>query len=199
MTFLQLIEQRGMPSRFARFCCGELKEYKIHNRAIQGIRRSESRKRSERYKEPEFCRSYPHKEKVRIYLPILEWSNEDVERFIEDRGIKCHPLYYDGAGNFHVEKRLGCIGCPLASIKKRREEYMHYPLMLKAHIKATEKYRENHPNSSNARKFRNVYDFFYGILFYKTLRDYYYDNEGLIFPRNSRAILENYFQIDLTI
>lgn len=199
MTFLQLIEQRGMPSRFARFCCGELKEYKIYNRAIQGIRRSESRKRSERYKEPEFCRSYPNKEKVRIYLPILEWSNEDVERFIEDRGIKCHPLYYDGAGNFHVEKRLGCIGCPLASIKKRREEYMHYPLMLKAHIKATEKYRESHPNSSNARKFRNVYDFFYGILFYETLRDYFYDNEGLIFHRNSRAILENYFQIDLSI
>lgn len=199
MTFLQLIEKRGMPSRFARFCCDELKEYKIHDRAIQGIRRSESRKRSERYKEPEFCRSYPHKEKVRIYLPILEWSDEDVERFIEDRGIKCHPLYYDGAGNFHVEKRLGCIGCPLASIKRRREDYMHYPLMLKAHIKATEKYRENHPDSSVARKFRNVYDFFYGILFYETLRDYFYDNEGLIFPRNSRAILENYFQIDLTI
>lgn len=199
MTFLELVGERGMPSRFARFCCGELKEYKIHDRAIQGIRRSESRKRAERYKEPEFCRTYKAKEKVRIYLPILEWTDEDVERFIEDRGIKCHPLYYDGAGNFHVEKRLGCIGCPLASIKRRREEYMHYPLMLKAHIKATEKYRENHPNSSNARKFRNVYDFFYGILFYGTLRDYYYDNEGLIFPRNSRAILENYFQIDLTI
>lgn len=199
MSFLQLIEKRGMPSRFARFCCGELKEYKIHDRAIQGIRRSESRKRAERYKEPEFCRTYSAKEKVRVYLPILNWTDEDVQRFISDRQIRCAPVYYDADGTFHVERRLGCIGCPLASIKRRREEYMHYPLMLKAHIKATEKYRENHPNSSNARKFRNVYDFFYGILFYETLRDYFYDNEGLIFPRNSRAILENYFQIDLTI
>lgn len=198
-SFLQLIEQRGMPSRFARFCCGELKEYKIHNRAIQGIRRSESRKRSERYKEPEFCRSYPHKEKVRIYLPILEWDNEDVEQFIKVRGIKCHPLYYDEAGIFHVEKRLGCVGCPLASIKKRREEYLKYPLMLRAQIKATEKYRLSHPDSSNSRKFKNVYDFFYAILFHETIRDYFYDNEGMLFPRDAKAILENYFKIDLSI
>ena len=95
-TFFQLVSERGYPSRFARFCCSELKEYKICNRAIQGIRRSESRKRTERYKEPEVCRVYSAKEKAKIYLPILEWTDQDVEEFIKERNIKCHPLYYRG-------------------------------------------------------------------------------------------------------
>ena len=95
-TFFQLISEKGFPSRFQRFCCSFLKEYKICDRAIQGIRRSESRKRAENYKEPEICRVYSAKEKVKVYLPILEWTNQDVEEFIKERNIKCHPLYYRG-------------------------------------------------------------------------------------------------------
>lgn len=97
-SFFQLISERGFPSRFARWCCSELKEYKICDRAVQGIRRSESLKRAERYKEPEICRVYSKKEKVKVYLPILEWTNEDVAEFIKERNIKCHPLYYRGGG-----------------------------------------------------------------------------------------------------
>lgn len=95
-TFFQLISERGFPSRFCRFCCSELKEYKICDRAIQGIRRSESLKRAEIYKEPEMCRVYSAKEKVKVYLPILEWTDDDVAEFIKERNIKCHPLYYMG-------------------------------------------------------------------------------------------------------
>ena len=100
LRFFDLVKEKGFPTRFQRFCCGYLKEYKIHDRAIQGIRRDESRKRAERYKEPEYCRAYPKGEKARIYLPILEWTNDDVLRFIEERGITCAPVYYDrGGGN----------------------------------------------------------------------------------------------------
>ena len=95
-TFFQLIAKIGFPSRFNRWCCSILKEYKVCDRAIQGIRRSESRKRAERYKEPERCRVYSAKEKVKQYLPILEWTDQDVEEFIKERNIKCHPLYYRG-------------------------------------------------------------------------------------------------------
>lgn len=102
-TFFQLVSKRGFPSRFSRWCCSELKEYKICDRAIQGIRRIESRKRAERYKEPEVCRVYSAKEKVKVYLPILEWSDEDVAEFIKERNIKCHPLYYRG-GNLMLLK-----------------------------------------------------------------------------------------------
>ena len=104
-SFFQLVSEKGFPSRFVRSCCSALKEYKICDRAIQGIRRSESRKRAERYKEPELCRVYSAKEKARIYLPILEWSDEDVAEFIKERNIKCHPLYYRG-GNLMLLKGL---------------------------------------------------------------------------------------------
>jgi phosphoadenosine phosphosulfate reductase len=194
------VEKRGMPSRFARFCCGELKEYKIYDRAIQGIRRSESTKRAERYKEPEYCRTYSHKEKVRVYLPILEWTDEDVERFISDRQIKCAPVYYDADGTFHVERRLGCIGCPMATEWKRREQLAQYPLLLKAMMKAQKRHGDLHPGSKFHKWFDgNVYDKFYADLFYHSRREWLSDNEGLIFPRDSKAILEKYFNIDLTI
>ena len=198
-SFLKLVESRGMPSRFTRFCCAELKEYKIYDRAIQGIRRAESTKRAARYKEPEYCRTYRKGEKVRIYLPILEWNNEDVERFITDRKIKCAPIYYDADGTFHVDRRLGCIGCPMATEWKRREDYRKHPGLLKAQIKATKVFWDNHPHSSIHRHYGSVYDKFYGELFYHSMREYIDDNEGLIFPRDTKAILENYFKIDLTI
>lgn len=105
-TFFQLISEYGFPSRFQRFCCSVLKEYKVCDRAIQGIRRSESRKRAERYKEPEICRVYSAKEKVKAYLPILEWTDRDVEEFIKERNIKCHPLYYRGGGNLMLPNGL---------------------------------------------------------------------------------------------
>lgn len=95
-TFFQLVSEKGFPSRVSRWCCSVLKEYKVCDRAILGIRRSASRKRAERYKEPEVCRVYSAKEKVKQYLPILEWTDRDVEEFIKERNIKCHPLYYRG-------------------------------------------------------------------------------------------------------
>lgn len=43
-TFAQIIEDIGFPNRMRRFCCKILKEYKVYDRAIQGIRRCESSK-----------------------------------------------------------------------------------------------------------------------------------------------------------
>lgn len=130
-SFFEIVVQRGWPTRRARFCCQYLKEYKVHDKAIQGIRRSESTARAKRYHEPEICRVYPHRERVRVYLPILEWTDDDVVRFIHERGIKCAPLYYDENGVFHVERRLGCIGCPMAA-DNGRGDFLKYPKMLSA-------------------------------------------------------------------
>lgn len=197
MSFLKIIEKKGLPSRFTRFCCEILKEYKVHNRAIQGIRRCESVKRAERYKEPEFCRLYPKGEKVRIYLPILEWTDEDVAQFIKERGIKCAPVYYDEAGNFHVERRLGCIGCPLASAKHRREDYKKYPYVLKSHIRACKKFFEDKPNSVAVKLFS-------GDVYKKVAADLFFDRNpkqimeaGLFEMPDAKKFLEDYFGIEL--
>lgn len=98
MTFFQIIEKCGFPNRSRRFCCKILKEYKVLDNAIQGIRRSESTARAKNYKEPIICRLYGKGEHQNVILPILEWSDKDVEEFIKDRHIKCAPVYYEGGG-----------------------------------------------------------------------------------------------------
>ena len=96
-SFFRLVSKFGFPSRYYRFCCSALKEYKVCDIAIQGIRRSESKNREKRYKEPQICRFYGSKKNhVSVYLPILEWTDEDVSEFIKERNIKCHPIYYRG-------------------------------------------------------------------------------------------------------
>lgn len=145
--FLKLIERKGFPTRFSRFCCSELKEYKIHDVCIQGVRRAESRKRAERYKEPVICRFYGAKKNhVQVFLPLLEWTNDDVAEFIDRENIKCHPLYYRGGGQFDVNQRLGCIGCPLAK-DRGLSNFKLYPKMMKRWIVAIDRYMDTHPTS----------------------------------------------------
>ena len=198
LTFLQLVEKKGTPSRFARFCCEALKEYKVYNRAIQGIRRAESTARAKRYHEPEICRVYSAKEKVRVYLPILEWTDEDVARFIEERGIKCAPLYYDESGVFHVERRLGCIGCPLAA-DNGLADFKQYPKLLKQIIEAKKRFYETHPNAGKTFD-RNVYNGLYFQFFCRNLDDYRAAIGGGLFPEqaiNTQQFLSEYFGIEL--
>lgn len=172
ISFMKLVEKKGVPTRRARFCCSELKEYKVLDRAIQGIRRSESIKRRDRYKEPEICRVYGKNQKVKVYLPILDWTDEDVERFIEERNIRCHPLYYSMDGKLHVERRLGCIGCPMKS-DNGRGDYKKYPKMLKALIKSAQRFLDTHPQCSSQKKFSgNAYNLVFQDLFCDSYEDY---------------------------
>ena len=48
ISFFKLIEKNGFPTRRARFCCKKLKEYKVLDKAVHGIRRCESTARSKR-------------------------------------------------------------------------------------------------------------------------------------------------------
>lgn len=134
MDFFHIIKKHGFPTRFTRFCCRYLKEYKILDNAVQGIRREESAKRAKRYHEPIVCRMFNKKDHVNIFLPILEWTAQDVKEFIEERGIKCHPLYYDEQGNFHPERRLGCMCCPLRG-DRGLKHFKENPRYVKAWIK----------------------------------------------------------------
>lgn len=194
-TFLELVKKKGMPSRWQRFCCAELKEYKIHDRAIQGIRREESTARSVRYKEPEFCRTYPKGEKVRIYLPILEWTLEDVKTYLTDRKVKLAPAYYSEDGSIDWERRLGCIGCPLATESKRREQYKEYPGMLKAQMRALEYYFETHPDNAGTKLFEgDIYKKFAADLFFRRGAQEIME-QGLFDMPDAREFLTQYFNL----
>lgn len=195
-NFLQLIERNGFPSRWARFCCKYLKEYKIYDRAILGIRRSESTARAKRYLEPEQCRVYSKKEKARHYFPILDWTDEDVKDFIKDRRLKLHPRYYDENGAFHVERRVGCIGCPLAS-GNGVKDYLEYPHIFRARAKAFCKWWETHPESKTRKTYPTPYDALYQKLFCQNLPEYYEQTGGLFGGIDIKKWLENYFRINL--
>ena len=198
-TFFQLISENGYPSRLSRWCCSVLKEYKVCDRAIQGIRRSESRNRAERYKEPERCRVYSAKEKVKQYLPILEWSDQDVEEFIKERNIKCHPLYYRG-GQFDVTQRLGCMGCPLVSRKKRIQFFKENPKILKAWIRAGQKRytSEKYQNGKAKVKFKDAFEAMGYLLYCDNMEDFKEKTHSMLFGDfDWKEFLQKEFNIDM--
>lgn len=202
MSFFDIVRKKGLPTRRARFCCEYLKEYKVCDRAIQGIRRAEGSDRAKRYKEPEICREYSKKNVVQVYLPILEWTDNDVERFIAERGIKCHPLYYDESGEFHVEQRLGCIGCPLAT-DGGKSEFMQYPKMLKQILKAGQYYLDTHTHVEAYKLFNGcVHNLMLHNIFFDSYDEYKSAVSGGMFPEtaiDAKSTLEHYFKIDLTV
>ena len=109
-SFFSLMKRNGYPSRMMRFCCRILKEYKILDNCVMGIRKCESVNRAKRYTEPTECRIYGSKKiHVNAIYPILDWSDEDELEFIKERGIKLHPLYYREDGSIDITRRLGSM------------------------------------------------------------------------------------------
>lgn len=198
-TFRELIESYGFPNRVRRFCCSYLKEYKVLDYCVIGVRREESNKRAKRYHEPEVCRVYSKKEKVRQYLPILDWTGEDVADFISERGIRCHPLYYGDHGEFHPERRLGCMCCPLRSKKSRPQDFQQYPMMVKFYVRGGQKFLQTHPQNNVQKTFRNVYEWFAMQCFCDTLAEFNERFGANLFNNgvDCKEFLESYFKVKL--
>lgn len=199
MTFFQLIEQKGFPNRYRRFCCGYLKEYKIHNYAVLGIRRVESVQRTKNYIESDSCREFGKLTTVNQVYPILYWTDEDVDEFVREYNIKCHPLYYDEEGNFHVERRLGCMCCCMMYWKRRVEEFRRFPNMIKAYIKAGQKYRDSHPERKDVKRFASVYEWFCFNLFGDSSQKQFdkWLSTVRIEDGDYKSFIENYFDVKL--
>lgn len=195
--FFKLMEKNGFPTRRARWCCRLLKEKYDSPVSLQGIRASESTARASMYKEPTVCRIYSKSERTEVFLPILDWSDKDVEDFIKSEGIKCHRHYYDENGNFHVERRVGCLCCVLQSTNKLKEEFKKHPHMVKSYIFFGKRWWDSHPNSNSRNKFRDVYDLFFHNVFCKDYNDYIYKTTGMFGRTDTKAFLEDYFKIDL--
>ena len=197
--FFDLVKRKGIPTMRARFCCEVMKEYKILDDSVQGIRRSESTKRAKLYNEPIICRTYGSKKNhVNVCLPILEWSDKDVERFIKERGIKCHPLYYDGQGNFHVERRLGCIGCPMQS-DRGKGDFKQHPKFLRRLIQCEKVFLADRPESKTMKKFGDAYRLTFNNLFCDSYGEFIVKTQPNLFGEefDAKHYLELYFGIEL--
>ena len=71
--------------------------------------------------------------------PIVDWSDKDVWEFLHHYGCESNPLYQCGF------KRIGCIGCPMAS-KERYAQFARYPKYKELYIKAFDKMLANMPH-----------------------------------------------------
>lgn len=200
-TFFSLMNRKGYPSRFRRFCCEVLKEYKILDNSVMGIRKCESTKRAKMYTEPTACRIYGSKKNhVNAIYPILDWSDEDELEFIEERRIKLHPLYYREDGSIDITKRLGCMCCPLKYYKKRLQDFKQYPGMVKAYLRCRNEYLKSHPECKTAKQYSDVYEFFVAKTFFGRHKDYAKAKlGGGIFSDKPdyKKLIEDYFKMEL--
>lgn len=199
-SFFSLMTKHGFPNRFTRFCCSVLKEYKILDNCVIGIRYCESVNRAKRYTEPTECRIYGKKNHVNAIYPILDWSDEDELEYIKERGIKLHPLYYSEDGSIDITKRLGCMCCPLMYYKKRLEAFKQYPGMVKAYLRCGEEFLKSHPESKLAKQNSDVYEYFVANAFFKNYKDFVKATSGDgIFSDGPdyKRLIEYYFDITL--
>ena len=65
-----------------------------------------------------------------VVNPIYEFTDEDLWRYIRENNIKLVDLYERGY------KRVGCIGCPMATYKQKMKEFEDYPKYKEAWIRA---------------------------------------------------------------
>jgi phosphoadenosine phosphosulfate reductase len=140
-TMWNKIPTKGLPLRSQRWCCEQLKEFGGEGRyCITGVRWAESSRRATqrnihevsgktkkehivfnndndmRRKLSEMClmkRNF-------VLNPIIDWSDQDVWDFINERKLPVNPLYSQGW------KRVGCIGCPMANARKELEMFPKY-------------------------------------------------------------------------
>ena len=197
-NFFELMEQNGIPSRYYRFCCRVLKEYRFDksmDKIVIGVRRSESVRRSKSYMEPTECVGTKASPLEAIY-PILDWDDDDVREFLEDRRVKCAPAYYDEQGKFHVERRLGCMCCPLKSKKNRLEDFKAHPYMVKSYCRSAQRYLDTHPNVAANKRFANAYEWFVCNMFYDSYTKFAEQKNEVLFDNfDCKKIIEEYFSV----
>lgn len=192
--FRWCIEHNGFPSMFKRHCCEELKEYAVLDYVLIGVRRSESVKRGKRYTCDEDLVKYRNRGKCIQYYPLLDWTDDDIAEFIQESGIKCHPLYYDEQGVFHVERRLGCMCCPLMYYKKRIEEFRCHPKMVRFYLRGGVRFMSSHPQSYVHGLYGNVFEWFVCEVFCGgDLEKFRAKYKG----SDCKLLLEEYFSINL--
>lgn len=195
--FFWLIEHRGLPSTFQRFCCDKLKERFVAHNIITGVRRDESKRRRERYTSPEECHVYKTGQKGVNYMPILEWKEADVAEYINAENIRCHPNYYNSDGSFNVKYRLGCMCCPLA-YDRGRKDFHKWPTMVRLWCKHLAVYRNTRPRlQKSIAHFNDEYENFYHNLYNNSLQQLQEQRKMPSF--NPRELLQDEFGVKLPL
>jgi len=144
-----IVKKMSLPTRKIRFCCSLLKETAGKGTVtLLGIRADESVNRSKRSEveilgkkaTSEIIDQWNNSQETshvciggndKIMLsPILKWTFSDVWRFIRQNNLPYCQLYDEGF------TRIGCIFCPMASVKTKQRERRKYPGVERAYKRA---------------------------------------------------------------
>jgi phosphoadenosine phosphosulfate reductase len=157
-NFFKLVEKKGLPTMMKRYCCDILKEQKGVNRVcLMGVRREESAKRAKYNDVAVISRRKEHQDRNKkrtieeieanehkcikgkdklVIRPILEWTTNEIWKFIEDNNLPKNPCYNEF-------RRVGCIFCPF-STKKQIDYYCKkYPLFKRNILKSINLFMSN--------------------------------------------------------
>lgn len=187
-TFLQLVERKGLPTMFRRFCCAELKEKFISEYLFTGVRKAESVKRSKRYCTFESIRRYNKTIYTTMFHPLLFLTDEDISYIVNSHQLECHRLYYDEQHNFHCERRLGCIGCPLQS-DRGRADYKLYQRLFSQVVKRVKRFHLSHGRTENDAYLQLIYHLFYSNHGYEKFVQTFHG----LFDNDPKAFLQSQF------
>jgi len=150
-SMFRLIAEKGLPTRFHRWCCEYLKHNSFtENTMLIGIRAAESFKRSQR-KEVELNRN--SKTGKNIVSPILNWTDAEIWDYIKTNNLKYPSLY-------KTQKRIGCILCPMQTQKSMIKDIITYPKFAKAYINACNQYLLNQAENGKKTDFIDGNDMF---------------------------------------
>ena len=68
-----------------------------------------------------------------VVNPIIDWTDGEVWEFIHEYNIPYCSLYDEGW------RRLGCVGCPMATSEHRKQEFERWPKFKDLYIRAFDK------------------------------------------------------------
>lgn len=189
-NFFGLVEKKGLPTIWHRYCCSVLKEgIGAGSVCLVGVRAEESAKRASysefdirsRRKEHEGMRGkrtleevienehkcIKGKDKIMLY-PLLKWTEQDVWGYIKTNNLPVNPLY-------ESHKRVGCMFCPYA----RREDVLYwcerYPKMKEKILSSLQKYLDKR-TWDDVEEIKDATKYFDWWLSGKSLKKYILEN-----------------------
>lgn len=111
------IIERGLPSRWARWCCdAKHRATPGFDIAVIGVRAEESARRAKVWRE------FGYKPDHTAYVcPIIDWTTDDVWEYLSHKGVPHCSLYDEGW------TRIGCVCCPLSSPAKMQRDAARWP------------------------------------------------------------------------
>ena len=105
-----------------------------------------------------------------IISPIFDWTQKDVWYFLNNIIKAPHCKLYDEG-----QKRIGCIMCPMSSLKQIQKDIEKYPYAKKKWIEAIKEMRRNgifdynytdNPNATEDEIAENIFDYWISRLSY---------------------------------